>query len=547
MTKSFSLLAAVLVASAAVSCASAEKMAQMANNVQVTCDPVVLESIAGDIDAALTVTYPEGYFHPKAILSVTPVLVYEGGEVEMRPFMYQGEKVKDNYKTISSAGQTVRERVHFTYEEGMEVARLELRGVASYKAKSINLPVKKVADGVNTTYMLVEKDGYIGYKPDNYQEVLKQTAEGQIRYSVNSSDVASKELSSQSIKDFQAALDEINSNERKSISGTEIVASASPEGGEKLTAKLSDSRGKSADQAWDKITKGKEVADPEVKSIGQDWEGFQELVAKSDIEDKDLILRVLNMYSDPAVRESEIKNMSEIYTSLKTGVLPELRRARLIANVEYQNYTSDELLKMVDDNIDVLDEEALLRVATLVRDNDKKIELYKKAADKYNSDRARFNLGVTYLAAGDTNRAKRAFESVETKDAELENALGVVDMQNGDYDSALAHFKKSGTNEAKGNTGVINILNGDYAEALNNLKDYQGCCFNKTLAYILNDDLDGATNAMKCRDIKMNYLKAIVAARQGNAEDVAKYIDALKDSKEYYDRAQKDVEFAQYR
>ena len=253
------------------------------------------------------------------------------------------------------------------------------------------------------------------------------------------------------------------------------------------------------------------------------------------------------MYSDPAVRESEIKNMSEIYTSLKTGVLPELRRARLIANVEYQNYTSDELLKMVDDNIDVLDEEALLRVATLVRDNDKKIELYKKAADKYNSDRARFNLGVTYLAAGDTNRAKRAFESVETKDAELENALGVVDMQNGDYDSALAHFKKSGTNEAKGNTGVINILNGDYAEALNNLKDYQGCCFNKTLAYILNDDLDGATNAMKCRDIKMNYLKAIVAARQGNAEDVAKYIDALKDSKEYYDRAQKDVEFAQYR
>ncbi|MBQ6576975.1 MAG: hypothetical protein IJL91_04430 [Bacteroidales bacterium] len=547
MTKSFSLLAAVLVASAAVSCASAEKMAQMANNVQVTCDPVVLESIAGDIDAALTVTYPEGYFHPKAILSVTPVLVYEGGEVEMRPFMYQGEKVKDNYKTISSAGQTVRERVHFTYEEGMEVARLELRGVASYKAKSINLPVKKVADGVNTTYMLVEKDGYIGYKPDNYQEVLKQTAEGQIRYSVNSSDVASKELSSQSIKDFQAALDEINSNERKSISGTEIVAYASPEGGEKLNAKLSDSRGKSADQAWDKITKGKEVADPEVKSIGQDWEGFQELVAKSDIEDKDLILRVLNMYSDPAVRESEIKNMSEIYTSLKTGVLPELRRARLIANVEYQNYTSDELLKMVDDNIDVLDEEALLRVATLVRDNDKKIELYKKAADKYNSDRARFNLGVTYLAAGDTNRAKRAFESVETKDAELENALGVVDMQNGDYDSALAHFKKSGTNEAKGNTGVINILNGDYAEALNNLKDYQGCCFNKTLAYILNDDLDGATNAMKCRDIKMNYLKAIVAARQGNAEDVAKYIDALKDSKEYYDRAQKDVEFAQYR
>ena len=253
------------------------------------------------------------------------------------------------------------------------------------------------------------------------------------------------------------------------------------------------------------------------------------------------------MYSDPAVRESEIKNMSEIYTSLKTGVLPELRRARFIANVEYQNYTSDELVKLVDENMDVLDEEALLRAATLVRDADTKIELYKKAIDKYDSDRARFNLGVAYLQSNDLNKAKRAFNDVKTKDEDLENALGVIDMRNGDYDSALAHFKKAGTNEAKGNTGVINMLNGDYAQALENLKDFQGCCFNKTLAYILNDDLDGATKAIKCRDIKMNYLRAIIAARQGNAEDVAKYLDALKDNKALYDRAQKDIEFAQYR
>ncbi len=217
------------------------------------------------------------------------------------------------------------------------------------------------------------------------------------------------------------------------------------------------------------------------------------------------------------------------------------------ANVEYQNYTSDELLKLVDENSDVLDEEALLRAATLVRSTSTKIDLYKKAIDKFDSDRARFNLGVTYLESDDLNKAKKAFDDVKTKDEDLENALGVIEMHNGNYDAALAHFKKSGTNEAKGNTGIINILNGDYAAALNNLKDFQGCCFNKSLAYILNDDLDGATNAMKCRDLRMNYLRAIVAARQGNAEDVATYIDSLKDSKEFYDRAQKDIEFAQYR
>ena len=350
MKKAFKLLAVAAVGLAAVACSSAQKMADLAENVLVKCDPTVLECIGGSIDPTVTVTYPANYFHPKAILEVTPVIVYDGGEAKMSPLMFQGEKVKDNYTVVPKAGGQVSRKLHFDYVEGMEQCHLELRGVAKYKNKSYKLPTKKVADGLNTTYMLVKAGGQVPLKADGYEAIIKQTAEGQIMYKVNSADVRSTELKGQSIKNFQKALDEIKANERKTLTGTEIVAYASPEGGQSLNAKLSDKRSKSADKAWDKVMKGKDVADPEVKSIGQDWEGFQELVQNSNIEDKDLILRVLSMYSDPAVRESEIKNMSSVYTELKSDILPELRRARFIANVEYKNYTAEELLQLVDDN-----------------------------------------------------------------------------------------------------------------------------------------------------------------------------------------------------
>ena len=527
----------------AVACSSASKMAELAEKVKVTCDPEVLEVIAGNIDADVTVTYPADYFHPKAILEVTPVLVYQGGEAAMAPFKYQGEKVKDNYKVVSSDGQTVKEHVHFDFVEGMEKAVLELRGVVKYKKKSWDLPSKKVAVGCNTTYMLVEKDGLVPYKADNYQDVIAQTAEGQILYNINSADVNARQLKSQSIKDFQAALDEIKANGRKTLTGTEIVAYASPDGGQSLNAKLSDKRANSADKAWDKVVKGKDVSDPDVKSVGQDWEGFKELVSKSDIEDKDLILRVLSMYSDPAVRESEIKNMSEIYTSLKKEVLPELRRARFIANVEYQNYTSEELLKLVDDNIDVLDEEALLRTATLVNKVDDKIDIYKKAINKFASDRAQFNLGAALLNAGKLKDAAKAFAAVKTKDADLENALGVIALQQDDLAAAAKHFAASGTDAAKQNQAVVDILNGDYAKAASALNGKTG--FNAALAQLLNGNLSKADAALTCQCPKANYLRAIIAARQGDATKATGLIDKISKVKDLKDRIANDIEFAQ--
>ena len=545
--KSIRLMAAALITLSMVACASAEQMAKMANNVKVNCDPAVLEAVAGTVDANLTVTYPEKYFNPKAILTVTPVVVYDGGETKLAPIIYQGEKVKDNYKTVSSKGQTVRERISFDFVEGMEVSSLELRGVASLKGKSVNLPVRKVADGINTTYMLVDQNGFISYKPDNYQDVIHQTAEGQIKYAVNSSEVTNKQINSQSIKDFQNAVESIKKDERSTITGTKVIAYASPEGGQKLNSKLSQRRSETADKAWDKVMKNSNLSDPEVLSMGQDWEGFQELVAQSDIEDKDLILRVLNMYSDPEVRENEIRNMSQVFLNLKKGILPELRRARFIADVEYKNYTSEELLQLIDNNIDVLDEDALLHAATLVQGFSKKKDLYEKAIDKFDSDRARFNLGVANLEAGQLSAAKRAFNSVKTQDADIENALGIIDMQAGNYDDALRHFKKAGDENATANRGVLDILQGNYSAAADELKNAPGCCYNKTLAYILNNDLNKAKASAQCESARVAYLKAIIAARQGDAQTVASELAKASKVPELARRAKTDIEFAQYR
>ena len=537
------MLAAVL-GIAAVSCGSPEKMAEMAENVTVKCEPAVLEVVGGNIDATVSVTYPEDYFHPKAILEVTPVIVYEGGEQAMEPFMFQGEKVKDNYDVVPSDGTTITRKVHFTYVPGMEKCYLELRGTASYKAKSADLPSKKVADGANTTYMLVCQKGKISLKADGYQEVIKQTAEGQILYNINSADVRSNQLRSQSIKDFQAALDEIKANERKTLIGTDIVAYASPDGKEADNAKLSNKRSSSAQKAFNQVTKKHEVEGPvNVSSVAEDWDGFQELVAASDLADKNLIIRVLSMYSDPAVREKEIRNMSSVYSSLAKDILPELRRARFIANVEFQNYSNDELLQLIEENIDVLDETAILRAATLVKDNDQKIELYKKAADKFNSNAAQFNLAVTYLNMNENGKAKRALDKC-AQDADWNNAMGVIALREGEYAQANRYFAAAGTDDAKENMAVIDILNGNYAEAAAKLAGKDS--FNAALIALLNgNNLPAASFKGECA--KSAYLRAVAAARQGNAAAVESNLAAAKKSEKLAERAAKDIEFAQYR
>ena len=544
MRKNINFLFAVALGFAAIACSSPEKMAEMAENVTVKCEPAVLEVVAGEIDATVSVTYPADYFHPKAVLEVTPVIVYEGGEVKMEPYMFQGEKVEDNYEVVPEAGSTITKKVHFDYVPGMEKCYLELRGVVSHKKKTVDLPTKKVADGANTTYMLVCQNGKLDLKADGYQEIIKQTAEGQILYQINSATVRNSQIKGQSVKDYQAALDEILANERKTLVSTDVIAYASPDGKEDQNAKLSDNRSKSAEKAYGKVVKGKEVpAEVNVTSVAEDWEGFQELVAASDLEDKDLIIRVLSMYSDPAVREKEIKNMSAVYSSLAKEVLPELRRARFIANVEYKNFTNEELLELIEENIDVLDETALLRAATLVKDNDQKVEIYKKAAEKYESAAAQYNLAVTYIQMDKLAKAEKALEGLE-KDADWNNAMGVIALRKNELDAAAEYFTLAGNETAKENAAVIDILDGDYEAAAAKLAGAEG--YNAALAQILVGN-NAPAAALECKCAKAAYLRAVAAARQGNAEAVKTNLEAAGECEKLAERAAKDVEFAQYR
>ena len=544
--KNISKIMAVAVLGIAAACSSPEKMAEttVAENIKVACEPAALEVVAGEINATVSVTYPKDYFHPQAILKVIPVIVYDGGEVKMEPFVFQGEKVKDNYQVVPSDGATVTKKVKFEYVPGMEKSYLELRSVVSHKAKDTNLPTVKVADGANTTYMLVSKVGKVDYKPDNYQDVVPRTAEAQILYQINSAEVRNSELRSQSIKDFKKALEEIKADSRMNIISTDVIAYASPDGKEDENAKLSDNRSKTAEKMLGQLTRTTLAGTPvNVTSVGEDWEGFQELVGASDLSDKNLIIRVLSMYSDPVVREQEIKNMSQVYKSLADEVLPELRRARFIANVEYANYTSEELLAAIENNIDILDEESLLRAATLVKTNEEKVSVYQQAVKKYNSPRAQYNLAVTYVLMEKFAEAKKALEGLE-QDADWCNVMGAVALHEGDLNAAAEYFAYSYTPAAIENASIIDIIDGEYAAAAAKLAGKN--TYNAALAQLLSGNPTAAA-ALTCDCPQVAYLRAVAAARKNDAAAVKSNLAIASKCEKLAERAAKDVEFAQYR
>ena len=534
-------LAALAVLSSSCDKSMMEKM-QLAENVDIQCTPELLGIVGGQIPATVTVTCPKGYFHPKATMDVTPVLVYEGGEIPFKTLHYQGDKVKDNFKVVSSAGTTITEKLSFKYRPGCEKARLELRGTIHFKDKDYPVGPVKVADGCIADYQLADLGGLYEPKPDGYQAVLHRTTEGRILYEVGSDRVRQDQFETNSMVNYKNSLDYLKEDERTTIKGTQIVAYASPEGGKDYNAKLSDKRAGTAQKALDKVASDIELTGTEIKSVGQDWEGFREAVSKSNIEDKDLILRVLSMYSDPAVRESEIRNLSQIYSEINKRVFPELRRARLVTSTEFRNWSDDELVEMSQKGLERFDEPSILRLAAIAETPESKETLYKYAIHEFNSDTARYNLAMLYLDQGKTSLGGAYLSKIKEPDAEVLNATGVVAMRNEDYELAAKCFEKAG-DISKENSVIMNIMKGDYKAAAACADGLKGD--NAALAQLLAGNNEAASAALQGDAPRTDYIRAILAARKGNTAEARKLLEAAGSKDEALKkRAEQDIEFA---
>ena len=544
--KKIAILALAALSLVACNKKNADALAEAVKNVSINCTPEVLEVVNDTVRAEISVTYPAGYFSKDAQVIVAPYVVWEGGEMPLSPFLYQGEAVKDNNKVVPSSGGTVREKIVFRYRPAMSLCRLELRSTAFIGGKQVEVPIIKVADGCINLARWADKGGVYAYKADSYQEKVITTVEGQILYDVNSSAVKSGQLGNSSIKKLQGALAESAESERITVGGTKIVSYASPEGGEELNDKLSQERSEAAQKAWKQIGKGAEAGSTEVRSVGQDWEGFQEAIKASNLEDKDLILRVLSMYSDPAVRESEIKNLSQVYTEIKEQVFPELRRSRFITELEYQNYSEADLQRLLEHKrLYLLDEEAILRLAALTDSLELKQTLYRAAADRMGSQRGLYNLGVTLLEKNSFSAAEVYFDKLKDQaDADLLNARGVIALHNGKVADAAKFFEQSGTPEAKRNLGLIALLKGDSETAASQLEGCGGR--NEAIVKISKKDYAGAISLLEKEDsAEALYLAAVASARKGDKGFVTKYLwGAFLKDPSLRDTALKDIEFA---
>lgn len=546
MKKVFSILAIVAAAWCAMSCASADKMAKMADQVVVTCNPSPLVVKGGKITADIEVTYPEKYFNKKAILEVTPVIVYQGGEEAIAPVMYQGEKAIENYTVVPAAGATVKKTLVFNYKEGMAKSQLELRARATVNGKKwVTLPTKKVADGCNITETLATGKGFYGTKATGYQDFINRTAEGQVLYTINSAQVRNAQIKGESVKAFKQGLKDAQANERETITGIEVVAYASPDGPEAQNIKLSENRSKTAKAAYDKITKDdKAIKEIEtiVKSIGEDWTGFKEMVSNSNIQDKDLIIRVLNMYNDSAVREKEIRNIASVFQELASDVLPQLRRARFIANIQFKNYTPAELAQIIKEDADILDETALLQAAFLAKDPATKKAVYGKAIEKFNSSAAKYDLACVALCENDIEAAQSWISQCDATDPEVANVIGVIALRNGKIAEASTRFNAVSTEDAVKNQGYVALISGDWKTAAAKCGD-KGV--DAALAKLLNGDNAGAIACIgDCQCPKGQYVKAIAYARQGKKAEAQAALKIASTDATLAERAKTDIEFA---
>lgn len=534
------------------SCAS--KMGELSPE-YFTVSPQVLEAVGGQVPATINGKFPEKYFNKKAIVEVTPVLRWQGGEAKGQTATFQGEKVEANNQTISyQMGGNYTLRTSFDYRPEMAKSELYLDFLVRIGNKVMSIPSVKVADGVIATSELVGKtleNANVSLGADAFQRIIKDKREEQIMFLIQQANIRSNQMGA--ANNFTNEVKDVDATSNQRISNIEISSYASPDGGVNLNRGLAEKRQDNTASLIEKNLKKNNIdADIDTRYTAQDWEGFQELVSKSNIQDKDLILRVLSMYSDPEEREREIKNISTVYKTLADDILPQLRRSRLTLNYEIIGKSDEEISTLARNNARELNNEELLYAATLTNDAKEQENIYTQASRLYPNDyRAFNNLGKLAYEAGDLNKAEGLFKQALSKqDApEVNNNLALVALAKGDKAAAEQYLgKASGANELSETMGNLYIAQGQYERAVNAFGDAK--TNSAALAQILAKDYNKARttlDAVQRPDAYTSYLKAIVGARTNNLSMVTTHLrEAISQQPSLKQQAAADLEFSKY-
>ena len=546
--KNFAKVALTLavVAFAFTSCDCYKKMGKKIDQVEYSCTPEILSLNNGEVTANITVKFPPKYFNETAVLKITPVLVFEGGEIAGTPKYVQGENVNDNYTVISwKNGGQYTQTVTFPYDERAKISTLELRTESKCSSKCsenyntfvpVELATVAVAKGINTLQGDLNYADAMQYMADNFKKSETVDSKLYILYDINKAKVGKKALNdeqTQLFKEFVLA----NKDKENSQAGNIFVEGyASPDGPEKLNNDLSVKRGKAGREAVEKKLADIEGLTYNDEGFGEDWEGFQELVAASDMADKDLILQVLKLYDSPVTREAEIKNMSEVYSALKNDVLPALRRAKVVSTAELASKTDDELKACVASNLKDLECEEMMYAATLYEDPAMKAKIYEACAKKYNDARAYNNLGVALSEMGEYTKAADAFKKAAklAASSEVNNNIAMVNAAAGNVKEAKKYVATA-SDEAK---ALVAAAEGNYTDAANKLTGY-----NAAIAEYQNGNLAAAKKALQGdNSANAEYLRAVIAAKEGKVSEAAAYLkNAIAQNKELAAKAKTDV------
>lgn len=527
-----------------------------ADNFKVTPNP--LESKAGQVAVTIDGTFPEKYMKKKAVVTVVPELRYGNGQTAQgQAATFQGEKVQGNDRMITyKVGGNYTMKSNFKYVPEMQKSDLYMTFNAFVGKKQVPVPAVKVAEGVIATSELY-KNTLAGsgacIAPDTFQRVRAQKQEAQIKFLINQANLRKSELKNNSVQEFVKMLKQINADKEKlALNNVEVLAYASPDGGVKFNDKLAGKRqNASVDYAKKQLKNSKLTSEVTGKYTAQDWEGFQKLVLASDIQDKDVILRVLSMYQDPEEREQQIRNMSAGFRDLADGILPELRRSRMIINYETIGRSDEQIKEQYNADATKLSVDELLYAANLEDNNDAKEAIYKKTVDVYPNDyRAYNNIAAIEFAKGNDAAAKdylaKALQ-INGNASETNANLGLLALKNGSISEAENYIAKGNmAGDYNKIVGSLNLAKGDYQAAEASLKGID--CNTTALAQILNKNYAGAANtlnAIKNKDGMTDYLQAILNARQGNNSAASAFLkSALQKDPSLATYANNDLELS---